>query len=155
MPIIDDSIEMPGADFQSASANRYWHRARSVIGPVFVLLIAAALYQIRYGTRPCKSIRWEKFSLERRDASLAAGKAVLVFVFAEPAPVSDATWRDFDCHEAKRICNGKDFVPMMLRHHWESQEIRSVWRDVGHTKYSMIVVYSPDKSPTVYQQFRL
>jgi hypothetical protein len=112
-----------------------------------------AIYQIQFGAP--KPIRWDRYSEEKRDIALAAGKTVVVLLYSEYATESETALRAFDFNSAVKLCKCDDFEPLLLRHRWEGHDINSIWKQVGHSKYPKVVVYSPNKSPVGYDPLAL
>jgi hypothetical protein len=122
--------------------------ARLSIAVAFAVSFLCAIYQIQFGAP--KSIRWDRYSEEKRDAALAAGKAVVVLLYSEYAAESEAALQAFDFNAAVKLCKCDDFESLLLRHRWEGHDINSIWKQIGHSKYPKIVVYSPNESPVWY-----
>jgi hypothetical protein len=94
------------------------------------------------------SVNWKPYSPDAKNFNLKLGRNVLVFVYAEAAAESEILLREFDASKVFAACGGEVCETLLLRYdNWDDPNIRSVWADVGHTKYPMIVLYSPSRAP--------
>jgi len=145
MPIENDSIEKQRSPAQSPDGS-YLSCGRFSVAFLFVVILASAIYEINY--RAPRTIHWEPFSVQKRDASLASGKTVLVFLHSVASVESQFAFRQFDFRKAREICNCHDFVPLLLRHEWAGNDVNAVWKDVGANPTDpTAVVYSPGQEP--------
>ena len=102
------------------------------------------------------TISWKPFSEGAKESALRDGKKVLVFVFAELNEESTPALEDIDAYKAERLCDGADYEALLLRYKdWDDIKIRSIWKDVGHTKKPMLVLYAPNRAPLAYDPFSL
>jgi hypothetical protein len=153
MPITDCSREQQHSGTPTKAKPWVVECARLSVAVAFVLSFLCAIYQIQFGAP--KSIQWGRYSEEKRDAALAAGKTVIVLLYSEYAVESEAALRTFDFNSAIKLCKCSDFEPLVLRHRWQGHDINSIWKQVGHSKYPQIVVYSPNKPPVCYDPLAL
>jgi hypothetical protein len=148
MPLTDCLAEGQRSDAPGQSL--YWlvKFSRFSVAAIFLVLLSCAVYRVRNGVP--EPIRWKVYSEEKRDSALAAGKTVLVLLYSEYASESELALRKLDCNCATKLCKCTDFEPLLLRHRWEGHDIKSIWKQVGHSKYPMLVIYSPNKPPVSY-----
>jgi hypothetical protein len=133
-------------------------RQRIVYGvctAVLLLFSGVSLYRICWPSRS-EPVVWDEYSNDKRDSLLAKGKKVVVFVFAELAPDSAITFRDFDASKFAEACGGDDCEALLLRYNdWSDPSIRAVWDDIWHTKYPFVVRYSPDAAAVAFDPYSL
>jgi hypothetical protein len=99
-------------------------------------------------------IHWEPYSDDLRDFHLKEGRSVFVFVFAELSPESAIAFSEIDSPRIAQHCGEQNCETLLLRYDdWDDLRIRSVWKDVGHTKYPMLVLYSPNNAPRAWPAF--
>jgi hypothetical protein len=153
MPLADGSLERQHSSAPTKRNRWATECARLSVAVAFVVLFLFSICQIQFGAP--KSIRWDRYTEEKRDAALAAGKTVVVLLYSEYATESEATLRTFDFNSAVTLCKCDNFEPLLLRHRWEGHDINSIWKQVGHSKYPKVVVYSPNKPPVWYDPLAL
>jgi hypothetical protein len=93
-------------------------------------------------------VRWKLYSEAAKNSNLQNGRKVLVFIYAELNPMSQLALKEFDATKVLKVCGAGFCETLMLRYDdWGDPNIRSIWKDVGHTKNPMVVLYAPNVSP--------
>lgn len=148
MSVTDCSLEQQHSGAPTKANRWVIECARLSVAVTFVVSFLCAIYQVRYGAS--EPIRWDRYSEEKRDAALASGKTVVVLLYSEYAVESERALRSFGRNAAAHLCKCGDFEPLLLRHRWEGHDINAIWKQVGHSKYPRVVVYSPNVLPVSY-----
>src|SRR3954468_3907488 len=106
MPVTDCSLEQQHSGTPTKAKRWVVECARLSVVVALVASLLCAVYQIQFGA--VKSIRWDRYSEEKRDAALAAGNTVIVLLYSEYAAESEAALRTFDFNSAIKLCKCSD-----------------------------------------------
>jgi hypothetical protein len=133
--------------------SRYLHYFRLAFTVcLFVgVLLAALPFQMGASSGNTSAVTWQPYSRNARNRHLANGKEVLVFVYAELAVESEYALRATNAATISKLLDGKPCEKLLLRYdNWDDPDIGSIWKAVGHTKYPMFVLFSPNEAPRVF-----
>jgi hypothetical protein len=136
-------------------------KMRYIVCMSIVLVLLVCLISVRQikhiNTTPAiLPVAWQPYSEDIKDAALMDGRKVLVFLFAELNPESAVALERIDSAVLSELCENKACETLLLRYsNWDDPQIRSIWKDVGHTKNPLLVVYSPNKAPFAFHPFSL
>jgi hypothetical protein len=96
------------------------------------------------------------YSVESRNSRIDAGRNVVVFVFAVPHAESEYALNMIDASKIASLLDNTQYDALLLRYKdWNDPSIRSIWKDVGHTKNPIIVLYSSNQAPQAYDAITL
>ena len=99
---------------------------------------------------------WVPYTDGAKEAYLAAGKNVFVFVYAELNPTSAVTLERVDLSMLAKLTGGNEFGTLLYKYDdWSDPIIRSIWQEVGHTKKPFVVRYRPEQLPCALNPFTL
>ena len=99
-------------------------------------------------------VSWKPYSNESRAAALAEGKSVFVFVYSHLHPESPLLRARLDVEELSRVNAVGDFVALKLEYDdWSGSDIRTVFKEVGHTKKPFIALYQPGAEPVMLNPY--
>jgi hypothetical protein len=101
--------------------------------------LAFALY------RESAPIKWKTFTYANAEALQHDGKTVLFFGNATYHVESQLVLQLLDGSRVATAAHRGEIVTLMRTYHdWDDSEIHSVWRQFGHTKRPMILLFKPD-----------
>lgn len=93
-------------------------------------------------------IEWQTFTPDALARHVGNGRTVLVFASPNYHTQSAVAAMAFNDQRLRRAFHDGHFVALLLQYDdWEGASIRSLFREVGHTKQPFVVVYSSEKPP--------
>lgn len=102
------------------------------------------------------NVNWEEYSDAAKNAYLESGKKCLVLVYAELDPESYQALNTLDSKDLATLSGGDKYATLILKYDdWKNPDIRSIWKEVGHTKKPFIVLYSQNSPTIAFDPFSL
>lgn len=99
---------------------------------------------------------WMPYLEDVESTYLSDGRSVFVFVYAELNPASPAALKSIDFSKLANMAGDDGFVALLHRYDdWSDARIRSIWKDVGHTKKPFVVHYVSGQEPRALDPFTL
>lgn len=99
---------------------------------------------------------WIDFSDDVKASALSRDELVVVFVYAELSLISEDALRGITKTELTSLTNNRSHKALLLRYSdWDDHRIRSIWKEVGHTKKPFLVVYRAGQPPVAYDPFEM
>ncbi len=110
-----------------------------------VLILACSLTYKEYAT--ARSIRWEDYSPEKMAKLTNRGETVLLFCKPSYHSASASVEKMLQHEDVLQLFNDRRFVPLRLEYdNWKGNDIRLIFRNHGHTKAPMLILFAPDGS---------
>ncbi|QDV86044.1 hypothetical protein [Planctomycetes bacterium TBK1r] len=95
-----------------------------------------------------QAIAWESFTWKEMERLVGEGDSVLLFCHPTSAVPDDYQFEEFDDPRLIGLYSQGEFVARTLKYSdWEGNEIRTVFKRVGHTKYPMVILFRPNREP--------